>query len=301
MEIHARYIWVGLVTLVSILALIWYMLWITSAQEGRKQVFYDIYFSQNVAGLQEGSSVLLHGVPVGTVETIRFNPAKPEQVLVRIRVNSEAPVRTDSIATIEPQGITGLANIHITGGTKDALFLHSENPSDIPIIQSQASRFEEILSAVPNILVAVTSILEKVQRIVSDDNIHQINSILEDTAVTIKSLRDERHSILAFFEDTAKAFRSFNITNKKLSRYIDSNLTPLTQSLQATASQLPDTVKLVNTQILDLSSIITDTQKTITQAKIFFINLDRVMRQFQANPKQFFFGKAYPDYTKLDK
>ncbi|MDE7468689.1 MAG: MlaD family protein, partial [Desulfovibrionaceae bacterium] len=158
MEIHARYIWVGLITFIAILGTVWYILWISTSKDGTSQSLYDIYFSQNIAGLQEGSSVLLRGVPVGRVVSIRFDPKHAEQVRVRIQVTSTAPIRQDSIATIEPQGITGLANIQITGGSPSSPYLRPFDADDVPVITAGTSRFEEILSAVPNILVTTTTI-----------------------------------------------------------------------------------------------------------------------------------------------
>lgn len=298
MEIHARYIWVGLVTFIAILGTVWYILWISTSKDGASQSLYDIYFSQNIAGLQEGSSVLLRGVPVGRVMSIRFDPKHAEQVRVRIQVTSTAPIRQDSIATIEPQGITGLANIQITGGSPSSPYLRPFDVDDVPVITAGTSRFEEILSAVPNILVTTTTILNKINDVVNEDNIRKIENILTNVDSTVENLANQKHAINSFLSETTDAFIEFKQTNTMLSSYINNQLKPLTYNISAIVERIPQTMENLNNRIDDVAALTVDTQKTIIQAKLFIITLDKALQQFRANPKQFLFGSTYLEHSQ---
>lgn len=298
MEIHARYIWVGLLTFIAILATIWYILWISASKDGASQSLYDIYFSQNIAGLQEGSAVLLRGVPVGRVMSIRFDPKHAEQVRVRIQVTSTAPVRQDSIATIEPQGITGLANIQITGGSPNSPYLRPFDSNDVPVITAGTSRFEEILSAVPNILVTTTTILNKINDVINESNINKIENILKNVDSTVENLARQKHAINAFLFETTQAFIEFKRNNIIIADYVDNQLKPLTNNIRHIVTTIPETVQGINERIDDVAALTVDAQKTIIQAKLFIVSLDKALQRFQANPKQFLFGTTYPDHQQ---
>ena len=48
---------------------------------------------------------------------IALDRTNPSRVIARARVTSDVPIRVDSYATLEPQGITGVNYIQITAGT----------------------------------------------------------------------------------------------------------------------------------------------------------------------------------------
>ena len=78
---------------------------------------YDIMFSGDVTGLQVGGPVRFRGVPVGEVIDFKVDPEHIEQVRVTIQIKEGTPVRADSVASLEVQGITGVLYVLISGGT----------------------------------------------------------------------------------------------------------------------------------------------------------------------------------------
>lgn len=298
MEIHARYVWVGLITFTMILFTIWYILWISVRQNGDSKAIYDIYFSQNIAGLQIGSSVLLRGVQVGRVSDIQFVQDHSSRVRVQITVSDSAPIRQDSVATIEPQGITGLANIQISAGSPQSPYLRPIDDGSIPIIIAGTSRFEEILSAVPNILVTTTNILNKINDTLSPTTLTDFKNIVSDASAVLKNLVQQKNNINTFFSSTASAFESFEVTNHKLQTYLDTQISPITAKLASIIDDIPGIIASINEKLADITPIVTDAQKTILQTKIFFMNLNSTLQHFQDNPKKFFFGKTLPDFKE---
>ena len=61
----------------------------------------------SVSGLQEGGQVLYRGIPVGRVAEIRIDPDNVENVLVTVEIDRETPIKQDTVATLEMQGLTG--------------------------------------------------------------------------------------------------------------------------------------------------------------------------------------------------
>ena len=62
-----------------------------------------------MSGLQQGGQVLYRGIPIGQVDDIRIDPDNVETVLVMVDVDRETPIKADTVATLEFQGLTGIA------------------------------------------------------------------------------------------------------------------------------------------------------------------------------------------------
>lgn len=70
------------------------------------------------------------GVQIGEVRTITINPKNAEEVLVTIRVQENAPIKENTYAVIEAQGITGLSFIQLQGGTNEAQDLKTSGKAE---------------------------------------------------------------------------------------------------------------------------------------------------------------------------
>ena len=58
-----------------------------------------------------------NGIKVGEVSDIELDAQDPNKVIATAQVRSDTPVRVDTEASLEPQGITGVNYIQITAGT----------------------------------------------------------------------------------------------------------------------------------------------------------------------------------------
>ena len=117
MEKNANYATVGLTTLILTVAMIVFVVWLGRLSFARDFDLYDIVFQGPVRGLNEGGEVHFNGIKVGEVTKISLDSRDPNRVIARARVTSDAPIREDSYATLEPQGITGINYVQITAGT----------------------------------------------------------------------------------------------------------------------------------------------------------------------------------------
>jgi phospholipid/cholesterol/gamma-HCH transport system substrate-binding protein len=84
---------------------------------------YHVVFDTSVAGLEPGAQVYLNGIKVGTVDDLAVVPEDNRKVSVQIGVEHGTPVRTDTHATLQLAGITGLKTIDLRGGTSQAAAL----------------------------------------------------------------------------------------------------------------------------------------------------------------------------------
>ena len=119
MEIRASYLLVGAVVLALVAGLAAFSVWLVKADIDREGDLYQIAFAGSVTGLQQGSQVRYRGVPVGRVADIRIDPEHVESVLVTVEIERGTPIRQDTVASLEMQGITGIAFVQLRGGTQD--------------------------------------------------------------------------------------------------------------------------------------------------------------------------------------
>ncbi|OYW91193.1 MAG: ABC transporter substrate-binding protein, partial [Caulobacterales bacterium 32-67-6] len=146
MEKNANYALVGLSTLILFVGLVIFSIWLARVAFARDYDVYDILFQGPVRGLTQGGEVHFNGIKVGEVTDISLDRTNPSRVISRVRVNSDVPIRVDSYATLEPQGITGLNYVQITAGTSTRPLLKEAAPEGkIPVIQSQRSTLADLL------------------------------------------------------------------------------------------------------------------------------------------------------------
>ena len=81
------------------------------SQETRMRIVFE---GGSASGLRRGGSVNFDGVQVGEVLSLRLDT--PRKVVAEVRVDRNAPIRKDTVAGLEFQGLTGIAAISLIGG-----------------------------------------------------------------------------------------------------------------------------------------------------------------------------------------
>lgn len=120
METRANYVLIGAFALAGFLAMLAAFLWFANIRLDRQFAYYDIDFP-SVSGLSDASDVRFSGLPVGQVVDVRLSPERDGTVRVRIEIGADTPVRSDSVATIEAQGVTGVSYVGLSAGTPTRL------------------------------------------------------------------------------------------------------------------------------------------------------------------------------------
>jgi phospholipid/cholesterol/gamma-HCH transport system substrate-binding protein len=127
MEFNARFALTGAFALAVAAAIAGFVYWLNNTGGFGEQVKYQVRFTVPVSGLAPGSGVLFNGIRVGEVERIRFDPENPGSLLAVIGVSEEVPVRQDTLVGIDYQGLTGAANVMLTGGANGSPRIESGN------------------------------------------------------------------------------------------------------------------------------------------------------------------------------
>jgi len=115
METRAPYALIGLFVLAAIGAVFGFVYWLNNTGGLNKRTVYVVRFENTVSGLLPGAAVQFNGIRVGEVTELQLNPNNPRQVLARIAVATNTPVRPDTYVGLEFQGLTGVPAITLEG------------------------------------------------------------------------------------------------------------------------------------------------------------------------------------------
>lgn len=177
METQARYVLVGAFALAGFLGLVGFLLWFAQFELDRQFAYYDVRFT-SVSGLSRASEVRFSGLPVGQVVDVRLAPNGDGTVLARLEVVGDTPVRTDSVATIESMGVTGVSYVGITAGDPASALLRSED--GIPEIAAGRSVLQSLTEDAPEIVAEALSVMQRISDILNEENQQKVQGILDN-------------------------------------------------------------------------------------------------------------------------
>ena len=168
METDKHYFLEGLFIIGLSVAAAVFFLWLANPGH-RDDVIYRIHFAESVSGLALGDPVKFRGVDVGKVKTMGIDPADPRRVQVDVRLRKEAPVKTDTKATLKLKGITGVVFIELNGGTPNAQSLVAATPEgQIPEIASEKSGLASVIDQLPKVIEKFSAIEDQTKKVVTD-------------------------------------------------------------------------------------------------------------------------------------
>src|SRR5437016_14243941 len=149
METDRRYFLEGLFIIGFAVAMALFFVWLAGTGH-RDDVLYRIHFAESISGLSKGDAVKFSGVDIGTVEAMAIDPVDPQLVQVDVKLRKEAPVKTDTKATLKLKGITGVVFIELNGGTPNAQSLVAATPEGaIPEIPFEKSGLASVMDQLP--------------------------------------------------------------------------------------------------------------------------------------------------------
>jgi phospholipid/cholesterol/gamma-HCH transport system substrate-binding protein len=263
METRANYALIGVFTLLVVISAFGFVYWFSGGDRGEARQTVRIVFSGSVAGLSRGSAVLFNGLRVGEVTDLSLLPEDPRRVVAVVEVDRTTPIRTDTRARLESQGLTGVALVALIGGEPNAPALTAGPGQPFPTIFAERSDFQDLIESARAIARRADEVLEKVGRVVSDNegsigrtiqNVERFSQALGDNAGGIDRFLDrvgeaaerigplaEKLEVLATNVD--EVVRS--IDKQRVARIVE-NVDGFTQALGENRQALADTIREAN-------------------------------------------------------
>jgi len=254
MESRANYALVGLFTLAVLAALFGFVYWFNSGGTGRK-IDVRVIFSGTVTGLSRGSSVLFNGLRVGEVTRIELQPDDPRRIFAVIQVDRTTPLRVDTRARIEAQGLAGVVAVQLLGGDPNSPVLTAKPGQDMPTIIAEPSEFQDIIESVRTIAKRADDVLGGIEGLVNDNagsisttvrNVEKFSTALGNNADGIDKLMQSFGTIAdtiaplsaklgVLSEELTEIVRS--VDDKKVSAIVD-NVDKFTAALGASSGDV---------------------------------------------------------------
>ncbi len=183
MEQDKYYFRVGIFVALMIAAAIFVLGWFSTNRHKESYAAYAIYFEGSVNGLSLGAPIKLKGIDIGNVQEISFDSYENDLIRVIVDIIDSAPIRTDTKASLQMQGITGTSIISLenTNKPEDKIeYLTKKEGDEYLVIGSKKSGLEKVFTSIPELIEELTKLGVQGQRLLSDKNIKGINLMMSD-------------------------------------------------------------------------------------------------------------------------
>ena len=300
METRANYVLIGAFTIAVAVFGLLFALWAAKYASDKSFQEYDVIFNEAVTGLTEGGSVQYNGISVGTIEELSLNPHDPRQVRARLQLEASTPVKVDTKAKLSQAGITGSPFIQLTGGSPKAARLLPRNDDDIPVIQTEPS-------ALQNIADTASKLVERVDKLMSEENIQHIENTLTnlDNMTAALGSPQQKAELEAMIRNARLATEQLNTTLKTTDRavsQVDRELPALLRQLDGTLSRLDSAAggadAILNENRAAIQSFANDGLSqlgpTLGELRALIRDLRRVTDRLEGSPARYLLGRDAP-------
>jgi phospholipid/cholesterol/gamma-HCH transport system substrate-binding protein len=205
----------------------------------RNQGPLRIVFNGSASGLRRGGTVIFDGVPAGEIKSIKLE--SPTKIVALVLIDNSAPIRKDTAVGIEFEGLTGVADIALVGGTAAA----PPAPLDadgVPVLTADWSEQQSI-----------TDTLHNVDHFLLDNRQTIKDSLLSFATYTasLKSKGEAVDDILARVDDSFAGFDSTMARiNNAIPGFADGKADELFEKLRS-LRELADTYKQKSATFLE--------------------------------------------------
>ena len=182
MEADARYTFVGAGVLVLIAALVAAAVWLKNVGDKDEFARYAIHFEQQALdGLEVGATVTLRGIKVGRVEDYALSSTALNRVRVEVRIDRRVSVRTNTVAVVSRNFVTGIAAIALVNPTPPGELLSEIRAGErLPVIGEGRSEIDEFAGRVNRVGDMAAVALNNVNQLLSAENRDAVMATVRD-------------------------------------------------------------------------------------------------------------------------
>src|SRR5688572_7081529 len=302
METKANYVLIGVFTLVVSVFGLLFALWAANWSSEKDWRSYRVIFDEPVTGLAEGSNVRYNGISVGTIDSLSLAPQDPRRVIAVVRLESSAPVKTDTTAKLSQDGLTGPPFIQLTGGSPGAPRLVASSDDILPVIRAEPS-------ALQNIADTANRLVARMDEVLSPENVQRITDTLENIEGMTGAIDDQREDLRLLVinaREASEQLKATLVTTNGAIERLDQNLVRelpgLVDKLDRSLTQLESTANNANALIAEkrapLGGCTQDGLQqvgpTLTELRTLIRDLRRVASRLDNNPAGYVLGRQQP-------
>ncbi len=314
MEPKVNYILVGSFVAFLGAAVLVGILWLGKTDYRGSYDRYEAYMRESVAGLSVNSTVKYRGVDVGRVKDIVLNPDNPEEVLLTMDIMRGTPIKIDTIAVLETQGLTGLATINLKGGSRDAPSLQIQEGHTYPIIKTGPSLFFRLDEAVSRLLseeglaqllVDLDTAAKGAAKVLDEGNRTMLTRTIKDLSDVAQTIAAHKIQIEQSLNGAARSADNLVKLTASLNAEVPTLLAGINKSVAALSTatdELARTSKTVGAVVNEAKPELQQfTRRTLPEAGLLVTELrqltgtlTRVARELEREPSSLVFGRKAP-------
>lgn len=262
METRANFVMIGLFAIAGILGALLFVLWLAKVEVDRQFAYYDVLFD-DVSGLGQAGDVRYNGLAVGQVVDLALDDVDPSKVRVRLEVRADTPVKTDTVARLQVQGVTGVSFVALSGGSpaSDAL-------PDGGEIESRRSVLQSVMEGAPQLMDRALLLLEDVNDVVNDQNRAQLEAILSNVATATARLDTTLEQFEGLSENLGVAAREVAAFTGRLEQVADTAevaLNTATSTLETADTTFDTITQTLETDVSEAIADVRTTAQTVTR------------------------------------
>lgn len=210
--------------------------WRTIQSRGQLRVVFE---GGSASGLRRGGPVNFDGVPAGQILSIKLD--SPRKVVALVSLDNTAPIRKDTVAGIEFQGLTGVAAVSLIGGAPSAPPVPLDSDG-IPVLTADLSDAESIVDTLHSVDRTIVSNAPAIK-----DGLHTFENHMAD-------LRGKGDEIDAVMLKVDNAFAGFDKAVTKIEDvvpgFVDGKADDLFEKMKG-LHELADTMKKKSASFLE--------------------------------------------------
>ncbi|MGJ3262271.1 MAG: MlaD family protein [Salinarimonas sp.] len=291
METRANYAVIGLFTLLVVAAAFLFVYWFAVSESAGERAEIDIVFEGSVAGLSRGASVNFNGIRVGEVTNLAISEERPSLVVARVTVDPTVPLRQDTTARLEFQGLTGIASVALSGGSREAESLLPHPEPGRPTIVAEPSDFQDLIESARNIARRASDVFDRFDELVAEND-QAIASTVQNVEAFSRALAENAPAIDRFLEQVGEAAgrigpladsldelsRNVNdivaaVDSESVARSV-ANVETFTQTLANSEAQVAQAFEDAAALVSRLSETATGVEATVADVRAFVAALD---------------------------
>ncbi len=305
MEPKVNYVVVGVFVLLLGALLVGVVLWLGKGFDQKTYDRYYAYMEESVTGLSVDASVKYRGVEVGRVKEIMLNPDNPQQVRLTLEIERGTPIKEDTLAILDVQGLTGLAIVDLTGGSRESPPLEAKLGESYPVLQTGPSLLVRFDRAATQLFTNLNRVTENVDALLNETNRVALSQLLKDLASLTQALTAKKQ---LFDEGITNAAQTMEHM-VKASKMLNEEMPFLIDRMHGGADALEAMAEKVGQTSASVESVVEDTKPDIERFSQQTLNemsalvaelrqltatLQRSAQQLEQEPNSLIFGRTPP-------
>ncbi len=297
METKANYVAVGAFVLACMIGLVVTVLWLANTGNAEYS-YYVVKVQGSVTGLGKGTLVRYSGIEAGRVVDFAIDPADAKRVLVSITIDKKYNIAPDATASIASQGLTGGSYVEVLGGSivdpekalphesSEQMLATASSPAN-PEIKWVPGTFEDLTNR-------VKAIGQKLDKILTDENIRKFSQILDHTEVITGT-------IAARAGDIDQTLRNATVLTANAASAAH-NIDVASRDFHPVLAQADTTLKKLDKLAGDADAVVTGDGVAqlgvlVTDARRLVTSLTKLSDELNREPTRVIFGDRRKGYT----